>query len=115
MTLVDLMMDECVIMNKSKEPDGEGGFVVEWSEGAEILCAIVNDSSMQAKIAEKDGVTSTYTITAKKEIPLEFHDVIKRVKDGKTFRITSDAGDKESPSASRLNMAQYSAEKWSLT
>lgn len=114
MTLVDLMMEDAILMNKSKTPDGEGGFVVTWTEGAEISCAIVNNTSIQAKIAEKEGVTSTYTITAKKSVPIEFHDVIKRVSDGKIFRITSDAGDKESPMASTLDMAQYSAEKWSL-
>lgn len=115
MSLIDLMMTECAIMNKSKISDGEGGFKTEWSEGAHINVAIVKDSSMNARIAEKEGVTSTYTLTTKRANALEFHDVIKRLKDGQTFRITSDSTDSESPSFSSLDMAQVTAERWELT
>lgn len=115
MSLIEAMMDTCVIMNKSKVSDGEGGFNTEWTEGASILVAIVNDMSTQARIAEKDGVTNTYTLTTKRENALDFHDVIKRVSDGAIFRVTSDGSEKKSPMASTLDMAQCSAEKWSLT
>lgn len=115
MSLIDAMMDSCVIMNKSKVPDGEGGFNTEWAEGAEIDIAIVNDTSMEAMIAEKQGVTSTYTLTTKRANALEFHDVIKRKRDGLILRVTSEASDKLSPMASTLDMAQCTAERWSLT
>lgn len=115
MNLVENMMDACVIMNKSKVSDGEGGFTTEWTEGAEILAAITYNTSMSALIAQKEGVTSTYTITTYKENELDFHDVIKRVKDGRIFRVTSEAGDIVAPAISSLNMAQVTAEKWELT
>lgn len=115
MSLIEAMMDSCVIMNKSKIADGQGGFDVEWTEGAPIMVAIVNDSSISARVAEKQGVTSTYTLTTKKDTRLEYHDVIKRVKDGKIFRVTSDPDDKQSPAVSTLDMAQVTAEKWELT
>ncbi len=102
-------------MNKSKESDGEGGFDVVWTDGAEIQAAIINDSSISARVAEKEGVTSTYTITTSKSVKLEFHDVIKRVRDGKIFRVTSDGDDKLSPNVSNLDISQVTAEKWSLT
>ena len=115
MSLIDSMMESCVIMNKSKVSDGEGGYITEWQEGAPIDVAIVHDSSMQAKIGERQGVTSVYTLTTRQDVVLEYHDVIKRLKDGKIFRVTSDAGDEKSPKVSTLNMAQVSAEKWELT
>lgn len=115
MTLIESMMDDCIIMNKQKNPDGEGGIITEWTEGAHIKAAIVNDTSMAARVAEHDGVTATYTVTTTKENVLEFHDVIKRTRDGEIFRITGNASDKTSPAASTLNMAQVSAEKWELT
>lgn len=102
-------------MNKAKESDGEGGFDVVWTDGAVIQAAIINDSSMDARVAEKEGVTSTYTITTSKSVKLEYHDVIKRVRDGKIFRVTSDGDDKLSPNVSSLDISQVSAEKWSLT
>ena len=115
MSLIDLMMTDCVIMNKAKISDGEGGFDTEWTEGAQIKVAIVKDASLNARIAEKDGVTSTFTLTTKRDNALEFHDVIKRLKDGQTFRVTSDSTDSTSPSFSSLDMAVVTAERWDLT
>lgn len=115
MNLIDKMMTACVIMNKTKVSDGEGGTINTWTEGAEIKAAITTDSTMQARIAEKEGVTSLYTITTKKTVSLEFHDVIKRKSDGKIFRVTSNSEDKKAPDASTLNMVQVTAEKWELT
>ena len=114
MSLIDAMM-ACVIMNKSKVADGQGGFTVEWTEGAPIMVAIVNDSSISARIAEKEGVTSTYTLTTRRENVLEYHDVIKRLKDGKIFRVTSDGHDKSTPNVGSLDMTQVTAERWELT
>ena len=45
---------------------------------------------------------------------LEYHDVIKRLRDNKFFRITSDGEDKFTPSSASLDMRQVSAEEWSL-
>ena len=115
MSLIDDMMEDCVIMNKSRVSDGEGGTITTWTEGAPIKAAIVADSSMQSRIAQKEGVTSTYTITTRKETELDFHEVIKRVKDAKTFRVTSWQEDKVSPTVSGLDMAQVTAERWDLT
>lgn len=115
MSLIDDFMCDCVFMNKAKLPDGEGGFVTEWTEGAEIKIAIVHDTTMQARIAEKEGVTSLYTLTTFKENKLEFHDVIKRLSDNKIFRVTSNSEDVESPPTSTLDMAQVTAERWELT
>lgn len=115
MNLIESMMDKCVIMNKSKVSDGEGGTITTWTEGAEIEAAITLDTTMQARIAEKEGVRSVYTITTSRSVHLEFHDVIKRLSDGAIFRSTSDGNDKKSPKVSTLDMAQVTAERWELT
>lgn len=115
MNLVEAMMDDYCIVNRIKDTDGEGGFKVRWEDGAEFKAAVVQDTTLQAKIAEKEGVTSTYTVTTIRDVALDFHDVIKRKKDGMIFRITSEAGMKMSPRVSGLDMAQVSAERWELT
>lgn len=115
MKLIEAMMDECVIMNKIKQDDGEGGSVTTWQEGAHILVAITNNTSMSARIAQQEGVTSTYTLTTHRSNTLEFHEVIKRLTDGKIFRVTSDGNDVKSPAVSSLDMSQVSAERWELT
>lgn len=115
MSLLSESMTECVMLDKSTSADGYGGYVIEWKEGAEFNAAIVLDSSMQARIAEKQGVTALYTITTTKALNLQYHDVLKRLSDGKIFRVTSDGDDKKTPASASLNMRQVTAEEWELT
>ena len=113
MSLLSEAMDNCIMLDKTTTSDGYGGYIIDWKEGAEFQAAIVLDSSMQARIAEKQGVTALYTITTKKNINLQYHDVFKR-SDGKIFRVTSDGDDKHTPASANLNMRQVSAEEWEL-
>ena len=116
MSLIDLMMDDCVILNKEKVSDGEGGHHTLWSEGADIKVAITQNTSISARIAEQDGFTNTYTLTMAKDNALEFSDVIKRKKDGLILRITNDKLDFPEVASDRLNgYTQMSAERWKLT
>lgn len=114
MNLVNEAMEEVVLLEKTRKPDGEGGFITEWQEGTEFKAAITFDSSLQARIADKQGVTSLYTITTSKTAKLEFHDVLKRLKDGKIFRITSDGDDKLTPNLATFQFLQVTAEEWQL-
>lgn len=114
MSLLSEAMSDCVIMNKQTVADGYGGYISTWAEGAEIKAAIVCDTSMQARTAEQQGVTSLYTITTGKELTLEYHDVIKRLSDNKIFRVTSDGDDKFTPASATLNMRQVTAEEFYL-
>lgn len=111
MSLLDESMETCYIMDKTTIPDGYGGVKHEWKEGAPIQVAIVYDSSMEARIGDAQGVTSLYTITTRKNINLQYHDIIKRKSDGKIFQITSDGNDNHTPASATLNMRQVSAEK----
>ena len=115
MSLYEKMMTPCVRMERKGSDDGEGGTRTEWIEGERIDAAIVRDTSTAAKVAEKEGVTSVYTITTKRNVLLGFHDVIKRLSDGKIFRVTSDIGDKVSPGMSLIDISQVTAEKWEVT
>ena len=112
MSLLESAMTDVVLLDKTTEPDGEGGFISSWKEGAPFKAAITFDSSLQARIAEKQGVTSLYTVTVKKNVMLEYHDVFKRLSDGKVFRVTSDSDDKYTPESASLDMRQVTAEEW---
>jgi hypothetical protein len=115
MSLLNEAMEDCTILNKTIENDGYGGYITSWKKGATFKAAIVLDSSMQARIAEKQGVTALYTITTDKALNLQFHDVIQRDFDGKVFRVTSDGDDKHTPASAGLNMRQVTAEEYVLT
>lgn len=113
MSMIEDSMESCVIMQKVRTPDGEGGFITEWTEGAEFNASITFDSSMQARIGEKQGVSSLYTVTTSKNAKLEYHDVIKRLRDKKLFRITSDGDDKQTPVRAAFGQyLQVTAEEW---
>lgn len=114
--LIDAYLVDCVLLNKITTADGYGGYVTEWQEGAEFKAAITLNTSMEARIAEKQGVTALYTITTTKALNLQYHDVIKRVADGKFFRVTSDGDDNHTPNGiGALDMRQVSAEEWRLS
>lgn len=116
MSLLDEEMEKCILIDKRRVPDGYGGTIVEWIDSeVDFDAAIVLDTSTEARIAEKQGVTNLYTITTKKAINLQYHDVFRRLSDGKIFRVTSDGDDKKTPKSANLNMRQVSAEEWELT
>lgn len=115
MSLIDEGMEAVCMMQKERIPDGEGGFITQWSEGVEFQAAITFDSSLQAKIADKQGVTSLYTITTAKNAALDFHDIVKRLSDGKILRVTSDSDDRQTPARAVFGQyLQVSAEEWKL-
>ena len=114
MSLIDSMMEECVIMDKATTPDGAGGFYTTWNEGAHINAAITTNTSIEARIAEASGFKNTYTLTTKKENILEYGTVIKCLSTGNIYRVTADGNATKTPAVSKLDMAQVSAESWSL-
>ena len=111
MSLLDESMEECVIMDKTTVSDGYGGYKTTWKEGATISAAVVLDNSIEARVADKQGVTALYTVTTRKSVNLQYHDIFKRVRDGKLFRVKSDGDDKATPESAGLNMRQVSAEE----
>lgn len=115
MSLLTDAMEPCVLLDRHTEADGYGGYTTSWTDGASFYAAVVLESSVQARIAAVQGVTSLYTVTTGREFNLQYHDVFRRVEDGKIFRVTSDGDDKKTPKSTALNMRQVSAEEWSLT
>lgn len=114
MSLLTEAMDKCVILNKQTMPDGYGGYIASYVDGADFIAAISFDTSMQARTADKQGVTSLYTVTTSRSLTLEYHDVFRREKDGKIFRVTSDGDDKYTPQSATLDMRVVTAEEWRL-
>ena len=115
MSLLDDAMETFNIIDKVKVSDGYGGTIDSWSDGVEIKAAAVLDSSDEMRVAMAEGVKASYTVTTNKNVNLQYHDVIKRQRDGKIFRITSDGDDNYTPAAATLNMRQVTAEVWELS
>lgn len=112
MSLLSEALEPCVMMHKTTSDDGYGGEITTWQDGASFNAAITFDTSMQARTAGAQGVTSLYTVTTRKNKVLEYHDVFRRISDGKIFRVTSDGDDKYTPASASLNMRQVTCEEW---
>ena len=112
MSLLDDAFEECLIVDKTTTADGYGGVVTNYTDGAAIQAAIVFDNSLAARTASVQGVKDLYTVTTRKTVVLQYHDIIKRVKDGKYLRITSDGKDKSTPPGAGLDMRVVSAEEF---
>lgn len=114
MSLIDTMKELCTMIDRKTVSDGMGGFKNDWVDGAQFAAAIIKDSTMQARVAEKQGVTEVYTVTVDKGMPLAYHDVFRRNRDGAVFRVTSNITDSETPAVATFQFGQVTAERWEL-
>lgn len=114
MSLLDVVTERCQMLDKVTVSDGMGGYERQWVNGAEFDAAISIDNSVQAQTAMAAGVKGIYTVTTKRAINLQFHDVFRRLSDGKVFRCTTDGDDKKTPSTAGLDMRSVQAEEWVL-
>ena len=115
MSLLDDFAHPCVLMEKKRVPDGAGGANVTWEEGVEFLNYQALNTSMEARRAEKEGVTSLYSALVDKDFPIEYNDVFKDVETGQTYRVTSNPEEKVAPRSSTLPLKYFTAERWALT
>lgn len=97
MSLLDDFAKKCALLDKTRTPDGEGGYKVVWTEGAEFLNYSALNSTMEARRAEKEGVTSLYSVLVDKSVPIEYMDYFRDKETGLTYRVTSNPREQEAP------------------
>lgn len=115
MSLLDEFSRKCVLMERTRVPDGEGGWLpTEWREGAEFVNHQALDTSMEARRAEKEGVTSVYSALVDINVPIEYNDVFKDLDTGVTYRVTSNPEEKTAPRSASFPLKFFTAERWAL-
>lgn len=114
MSLLDDFARTCVLMEKTRTPDGEGGYTTEWTEGAEFRNFQALDTSMEARRAEKEGVTSVYSALVDKAVPIEYNDYFKDLSTGLTYRVTSNPEEKQAPASASFSLKFFTAERKAL-
>lgn len=112
MSLLQDAYEPFVFVEKKLVPDGEGGFIPTWTDGAKFMADADSASSSMATIADKLTERVNCVITTEKSITLEPMDIIKRVSDGVYFRILSDGKNNKTPDTAGLDMRQSKAEIW---
>ena len=113
-SLLDSVTEEMQIINRTIVEDGYGGYMTVWANGVKFNAAMSVDNSTQGLTARAQGVTAVYTVLTPKSMNLQFHDVFRRLSDGKIFRVKTDGDDNKTPPIASLDMRSVRAEEWTL-
>jgi hypothetical protein len=106
--------NDFAFMVKTMVDDGMGSTFKKWTQGATFTANVSKVNTKDQVVAEaRDGI-AVYKVTTHKSLILDYHDVIRRLSDGKTFRITSDGDDMATPDVSTLDMRIVLAEEWEI-
>ena len=114
MSLLNDFARSCVLMGKTRVPDGEGGYTLDWAEGATFWNYQALDTSMEARRAEKEGVTSVFSALVDEALPIEYGVYFKDSETGLTYRVTSNPSEKESPRSATFALKYFTAERKEL-
>lgn len=114
MSLLDDFGRVCTLMEKTRTSDGEGGYYVEWTPGAQFTNYQALNTSMEARRAEQEGVTSVYSGLVNQDFPIEYGDYFRDESTGETYRVTSDPGEKQTPSMASRRLKYFTAERKGL-
>lgn len=114
MSLLDQFSRKCVIMEKPRKPDGEGGYVTTWAEGAEFVNHQALNTSTEAQIAERQGVSSIYEALVQSDLPVEYGDYFKDKESGNIYRLTSRPEEKVAPKSASFALKYFTAERTEL-
>lgn len=111
------MFTACTMIDKTttNRPDGQGGMIETWADGASFDAMILKNTTTEAQIAERQSIRELYTVVVQRGTPLKHHDVFRRNSDGMTFRVTSNARDSEAPESSTIQIAKVTAEPWEVS
>jgi hypothetical protein len=103
------------IYNLIIQNDRYGAYASTYVPGAIFEGVLVLDDSINARIAEKQGVTGLYQMTFEKELYLPWHTVIKKIDGeklvGTFFRVTS-KDENATPSSTPLNLRKVIMEEY---
>lgn len=115
MSLLFDSFEPCVLLDKKTVSDGRGGFIQTWTDGVEFGAAFDFDTTTEARIGGAQGATDRYKVYTDEAMNLQYHDVFRRLSNGKTYRATQDSEDKKTPPSASFHVRQVSAEEWVLT
>lgn len=94
--------------------DGEGGRIVTYEAVGTFQAAVATTSRREGTEGESMRNVTTYQITTRRRDELTYHQIIRREKDGKYFRVTSNGKDRTTPLSAGLDMRVVSAEEWQM-
>lgn len=114
MSLLSENMTTFSRIEQTLAPDGEGGSNVTYEAVGTFQAAVATVSRREGTEGEAMRNVTTYQITTRRSEELTYHQIIRREKDQKYFRITSNGKDRTTPLSAGLDMRVVSAEEWQM-
>ena len=114
MALIYDIMQKCHIIDTVTSDDAYGGGLKSYRVGASIDAAIIKNSTTEAIVAEKQGLTEIFTVVTRSGSLLDYHSIIRRDSDSEYFIITSREKDSEAPAQSTVQISKVTAERWKV-
>ena len=114
MSLLADFARDCVLLEKQRTPGPEGGWSTTWTDGAHFNNYQALNTSMEARRAEKEGVTSLYSALVDAAVPIEYNDYFRDVETGTTYRVTSNPDEKTAPKSASFKLKYFTAERRAL-
>ena len=102
------------IMEPTTIADGEGGRSTKWREGTSFTGYLALDRSLAARRAEKEGVTSLYSVLVDQGVLIRYNDYFKDAATGASYRVTSKPEEQESPRSESFSLKYFTAERKEL-
>ena len=114
MSLMEQFKTACVRLVPVTENDGAGGRRTVWTAGETFYASIVEKSHTEPENGERKHAKAFYDVFVARSENIRYHDVFRRVSDGKIFRVTSNPDDKKTPLSAHISYAIVTAEEWRL-
>lgn len=109
------MFEDYIIMEiSSKSPDDDGGENVVYTEGERIDAFARLDSAPEQTTAQRDKELAKFTIITPESVYLNYGQVLKRLRDGKCFYLTSGNTEHKLPDIATIRIRWCTAEKYEI-
>ena len=109
------MFEDFIIMEASyRQPDDEGGEKVVYTEGERIDAFARLDSAPEQTTARRDKELAKYTIITPDGVYLDYGQVLKRLRDGKCFYLTSGNMEHKLPDIATIRIRWCTAEEYEI-
>ena len=113
-TLTSMFEDFTIMEISSGSPDDEGGEKVVYTEGERIDAFARFDSATEQTEAQRDKELAKYTIITPEDICLYYGQILKRLRDGKFFYLTSGNLEHKLPDMATIRIRWCTAEEYEI-
>lgn len=109
------MFEDFIIMEiSSRSSDDDGGENVVYTEGERIDAFARLDSAPEQTTAQRDKELAKFTIITPESVYLNYGQVLKRLRDGKCFYLTSGNMDHKLPDIATIRIRWCTAEEYEI-